>query len=185
NFKYFGEQLGGVFIIIGRIGESIFQKLVGPMDKTRNVAGGVAEAIRHLSDWFWNAGQNLNKLEEFLGDIDLTPFTDGIKTLAGYLSGDFNHGLKDASDAGKQLGDWFKSDVQPALAAVMPSFSSLGNTLTNTVVPAIFKAHEIGFNFLEHVFKAFGPLVERVVPPLIRFAGIIAGGLSDAIKFVT
>lgn len=185
NFKHFGDELGGVVIIVERLGESIFQKLFTPLSQTSGITNGVAEAIRHLSDWFWNTGESLHHLEQFLGDIDVTPFTDSIKRIAGLLSGQFQQALKFIGDEAKQVGEWFNSTLAPAIKDAMPGFTALANAILNNALPAIIQIHGFLNELIEQRLKVFIDVMERIIPPVVRFAGILAGQVADGIKFIT
>jgi SLT domain-containing protein/phage-related protein len=182
-----GERLGQVWDALKGVGGA-FSDLFGAIspfgDLFKRNTQTVGDGETALDNWAIAIFKVQDVIQNYIVPaIDI--FGEVIRKVTPFLQGEFNHALQDVGAVAKQIGDWFKSDVQPALQAVAPSFASLGDTLLNTVVPALFKAREIGVSFIEHVFKDFGPIAEKIVPPLIRFAGIVAGGLSDAIKFIT
>lgn len=114
----------------------------------------------------------------------IKPWIGDLRNIAGLLMGQFKDGLKFAGDSAKQLGDWFKSSVVPAIKDAAPGFQSLGHTLLENVIPAVIKIRGEAQQFIEHVIQKFGPIIGQIVPPLTRFAGVFAQDLSNGLKIV-
>jgi tape measure domain-containing protein len=81
------------------------------------------------------------------------------------------------SSHSKELGTWFKTSVIPAFKDAQPSFQALGDVITNKVAPAI---HNLTVAFISNVL----PVLMQIIPPVIRFAGVLAGALAEGIKTV-
>jgi phage-related protein len=72
----------------------------------------------------------------------------------------------------------------PAIAQAMPGFLSLAKTILTVVVPALVQIWAAGQQFYRQVAQALIPVIEHMLPPLVKLAGEIAGGLSVALKFL-
>jgi phage-related protein len=199
SWKAVTEELGYSIRKIGEVAGTV----LGPTLKLiKTDADPVAEAIQKLakgavdilSGALWTVSEAFVRVDKQLQAgkgplIDfangMKPLTDACKNLFALQWDQFKTVLNDVGKDAKQLGDWFKSDVAPALKDAAPGFESLGMTLLNTVAPAFIQIRGVVIDVIQHAFEKFAPIIERIVPPLIRFAGIIAKDVSDAIKFLT
>jgi phage-related protein len=121
-------------------------------------------------------------LEDFVNT--LKPFGPDLQNIAGLLGGQFQQAFTFASNSAKQLGDWFRTSVAPALKDAMPGFLSLAHVLLENVVPAVIRIRGEAQQFIEHVISKFGPILGQIIPPLIRFAGILAKDVAEGLKFI-
>lgn len=199
NVQGLGYELGRVFEAINGNGNNALgilnnhlSKLGGPVNVANSVLKGLnlvlseawyythqfADALSHI-----NVGGGLDMLlteGEKLGK----EFAPSLQNIAKLIGGEFMRELKDLSQVSQEFGRFFDTTVVPALKNAEPSFTKLGHVMLDVVVPALFKIRSVSMDVMEHAFKVFGPIIERIVPPLIRFAGIIAGGLADGLKFL-
>lgn len=155
---------------------------VGPMLKQASAEVGKLFGGLHLP----SGGDFSNFSDEFskVGSSLSKDFGPGLKYVSDMLKGEFLRELKDARDLVKNLSDFFSNQVGPALKQAAPGFQDLAKTLLNQVAPAVIGIRDKIMDVVEHAFKTFGPIVEKIVPPLIKFAGILAKDVSDALKFI-
>lgn len=170
-----GFAKGGLHILTGALWKTyeglsavavLFQSGKGPLEDfvhaTKTAGDTIAATGKSLARDFGPSLQNIGKL----------------------LGGELKRELKDAGDLAKQLGGWFVTSVVPALKQAEPGFSALAKTMLTTVIPGLISLRATIFDVTEHGFKTFGPMVEKIIPPLISFAGIVAKDLSEGLKFI-
>ena len=107
-----------------------------------------------------------------------------VKNLAGLMGGEFSKEIKDLGEDAKQLGLWFTSSVVPAFQKALPGFMNLGSTILGTVIPAFIQIRGIVVDVIQHAFQVFAPIVEKIIPPLIIFAGVLANNIANGFKFI-
>ena len=201
NFEYLKKQLGDVFNTVSTFGKYAFEQLMPPMTKASDLSAKVSTDIRKLGDWFWDTGVKVKNFENSLlgSGPAVENIVDGIKQAGGAFSqlgpplknilslqwDQFKTVLKDVGQDAKQVGDWFMSSVVPAFKQAAPGFANLGMTMLTTVIPAFIQIRSVVIDVLQNAFEKFAPIIEKIVPPLIVFAGIIANNLGNAIKFLT
>lgn len=178
-----------------------FGSLKSSLDPVKGDFDPLAEAIQRLAKGGLKIlTDGLGKLYEGLSAVNglfhggkgpLTDYVSSLKqwepplrNIANLLIGQFKDGLKFASDEAKQIGDWFKTSLLPALKEAEPGFNSLAHTILDTVVPALINIRGLIIEVAEHAFQKWLPIVEKIVPILIKFGGILAKDISDALKFI-
>jgi phage-related protein len=111
-------------------------------------------------------------------------FAPEIKNIANIIGGQLMRQLRDLGDLAQAVGKWFMSSVMPAIKDALPGFENLAHTLLDTVIPALLHMRDMTMDLIEHAVKTFGPIIERIIPPLMRFAGIIANDIANGLKFI-
>jgi phage-related protein len=104
--------------------------------------------------------------------------------IANLLKGELGKELKDLGKDAQQVGQWFMSSVVPAIKQALPGFENLGKTILTTVIPAVIQIRGIFVDVIQHAFEKFAPIIEKIVPPLIKFAGVLANDISNGLKFI-
>jgi phage-related protein len=157
-------------------------------DKMKSLSSG---ALKGITDDIGRFGQHVNDFANYLSHVDTKPFVDGIiqvggafKNIASLQWDQFKTVLKDIGEDAKQVGGWFLSSVVPAMKQAAPGFASLGMTMLTTVIPAFIQVRGVVIDVIQHAFEKFAPIIEQIVPPLIRFAGILAKDVSDGLQFI-
>lgn len=154
---------------VGREAADGLHKLIAPVREARDALGG---------------GETKTSFFSGLSSV-FKEFEPSLKNIASLLSGQFKDGLHFAIDSAKQFGDWFSKSVVPALKDAEPGFSQLGHVLLDQVAPALIKARGVAQDVIEHAISKFGPILGEIIPPLIRFAGILSKEVGDGLKFLT
>lgn len=185
-----GSFAGRMTILKDRLNdvkEHIGEKIIPILS---NLAGIVTDKILPDLDsfggWLSNAKTYIAPIAQDVQQFanSLTQAHSPLQNISSLLTGQLNRALKDVGDVARQVGGWFKSDVVPALKSAEPGFASLGHVIFDQVLPALFKIRGIAQDVIEHAIARFGPLLEKIVPPLIRFAGILAKDIGEALKFI-
>lgn len=157
-----------------------------------NFNPNIKDAANRLTDFVLNGVKQAAPIVKDLAEKISTLVKDGLQKFRDFLNSDFVKHLHDVSDtmknqlgpAVKQLGDWFQNQLVPAVKEVAPKFQDLANTFVTQVYPAItdvsLKVQELWVWFTVNLL----PILEKIVPPLIRFAGTLAKDLSDGLKQV-
>src|SRR5579859_2951741 len=165
---------------------------VGMIEIGQKLLPIATQGVNLLNTAMQNIGPVVSNVGNVFKSVNLSGLGDAFKdfgpplqNIANLMGGQLTQEFKDFSDAAKQVGSWFKSDVIPAIKDAWPGFKDLAMTILNTVIPAFIQIRGTVMDVIEHAFQKFGPIIEKIVPPLIRFAGIIAQDLSNGIKFVT
>lgn len=116
-------------------------------------------------------GQQLVQTFKDLGKtaMDLSP-------LANTIEGVVRHG--------QDLSDWFTNSVIPAVHQAEPGFRQLGDALSG-LLPAFKQIGDIVHGSFQKAFDDLLPVFKQAVPIIIQIAGVLAGGLGQAIKFLT
>lgn len=201
DFTVLGERIGNLFGTVGKVAalfaghlapsldgankqaKSLFSEGLFNLDAIMNpISRGIADFTKELNQFDFS--EIIGDVKQFAGTLT-TDFWPILQNIVGLLSGQFITTLQDVGKDAKQVGGWFASDVVPALEKVLPIFEDLAKTWLGTWIPALIQVKSIVIDVVQHAFEKFAPIVERLVPPLIQLAGILAGGLSSAIKFLT
>jgi tape measure domain-containing protein len=179
DFGRLGASLHPVSTDFDPLADKIQSLAQGGLNLLTNALNGAYVALSAV-DGLFHGGKG--PLEDFINT--LKPFGPDLQNIANLLGGQFRQAFQFASTEAKQFGDWFRSQVVPALKDALPGFLSLAHTLLENVVPAIIHIRGEAQQFIEHVIQKFGPLIGQTIPPLIRFAGIFAQDLSAGLKIV-
>ena len=146
----------------------------------RDVAGiisNIAQAIQGISKGGGGGGLST------LGDI-FKQLAPPIENIARLMGGEFGKELKDIGEDAKQFGGFFMSSVVPAIKQALPGFENLGKTILTTVIPAAIQIRGVFADVIQHAFVTFAPIIEKIIPPLIKFAGILANDIANGLKFI-
>jgi tape measure domain-containing protein len=199
NFKYLGEQFAYVFDILNGMGKSAFAQFSSSLTNLEGPTSTANILVRRFGDAFWDIGQAVHNFGTFLSGLNVSGFLSDMSKagsslssefgpsllrIANLIQGDFGRQLKDAGKLVQEFGRFFTTSIVPALKDAEPGFLNYAHVIVDTVIPAMFKIRSIVMDVVEHAFKVFGPIVERIIPPLIRFAGIIYNGLAEGMKFI-
>ena len=185
----FDEPLGLFVGSIQNLGD-VIRQIVAPAFKGLGdaVSGGnllanfrdLAIVIQHgLADALSQSGAFIDDLSHALKDA-----APSIQHIASLMGGEFTRELRDVGAAAQQIGQWFQSSVVPALRAAEPGFAALGRAMLTSVIPAFIQIRGVVMDVIEHAFKTFGPIIEKIIPPLIVFAGLLAQGIAAGLKFI-
>lgn len=193
-WKNIDVLLGSIEVHISRALSPALKTLKTDADPVAEVIGRLAKGgLDILSNILWNVEGALlavdKELETGKGPITnffgtFKSFLPDIQNIANLLMGQFKDGFKFASESAKQLGDWFKSSVAPALKDAMPGFIQLAHVMLQDVIPAIIQIRGVIMDVVEHALSKFGPILGQIIPPLIRFAGILAKDVAEGLKFI-
>lgn len=197
NFLEAWKNIQGLLQDIqGRIEKGLapaFRVLKTDADPVAEVIGNLAKGgLSILSSILWSVESALLEVDKEMaigkgGMIDfgnsLKQWEPPLRNIASLLIGQFKDGLKFAGEEARQIGGWFKTSLVPALKDVEPGFNSLAHTILDTTA-AMLKIRGIFTEVVEHGIKRFLPEIEKIIPPLIRFEGLLAGGVSAALKFI-
>lgn len=167
-------------------------------NKPAPVGGSVSQGsgsfgpLSQIIDIVGKAHVALQNFGTAISHINMQPFIDGMLQLKGPILNilslqwdQFKTVLKDVGQDAKQVGDWFMSSVVPAFKQAAPGFANLGMTMLTTVIPAFIQIRGVVIDVVQHAFTTFAPIIERIVPPLIKFAGILANDVANGLKFIT
>lgn len=156
----------------------IIASMIGP------AVASVTPIIKTLVTDFQNLFKNVNPGA-------MAGMTDGFKqflpvltTVGNLLKGELVHEFQQFGIMAQQVGQWFMTSVVPALRQAEPGFANLAKTILTTVIPAMIQIRAVVMDVIEHAFKIFGPIIEKIIPPLIVFAGQLANGIGGALKFI-
>jgi phage-related protein len=203
-FKTSIEDLKISFSMLLKTGEDVGSMIMKQLGINFSGTGKQAEdlgkgALKALADFFKDVARGAQDFSNWLNKIDIGEFIDGIKqagsslvsnfgpsiqNIVGLLKGQFSDGFNFAISTAKQLADWFKTAVVPAIKDALPGFMNLAHVILDTVVPAMINIRTIFQDVVEHAFKVFLPIIEQAVPPLIRFAGVLADNIGNGLKFI-
>lgn len=200
-FKDFAGSVGkGIVDTFHKMGD-----VIGDVSSHISVSKDAFSAFKDFSGFikqnidFWsgqifkdlgNALQPLQGLfSGFSGRIDITrksvaDFMAPINNMVSTLGYGLDTAIKQSEPGIKRFADWLKGPVASAVNDAKPGFAKLGDALSG-LGKAFERIGSVKLDSLVKIFKDFEPIVEKVVPPTIRFAGVIAGDLADGIKFAT
>lgn len=136
----------------------------------------VGDAFETIDGYAKQFGQGL--------DAVIRQITPTIKEVSGIIGGQLSANFKFAVDTGKQLSQWWHAEMWPAIQQALPGFEHLANTLMTDVVPGLAKLWAMGQATGRAITADFLPVFEKAYPILVRIYGIIAEGLSQALKFL-
>ncbi len=144
----------------------------------------IGPAVDHVGKLF-SSFQGMGKGISF-GDIgkEILKIYPGIQKVADIFKGEFSTDVQFALKWAKQISQWFKSDMEPAIKQVMPSFISLSKALINNLAPALVKAWAAGQQIYRLFISDVIPIFEKVAPIVVKLAGFLADKLAQAIKFL-
>jgi hypothetical protein len=109
----------------------------------------------------------------------------GIKQVAQIIGKELSADIQFALKWGKQISQWFQSDMLPAIKQAMPGFMSLSKVIINDLAPALARAWAAGQQMYRLFIADFIPVFEKAAPIVTKIAGILANNLSKAIVFLT
>jgi TP901 family phage tail tape measure protein len=185
------NEVGQAFQVLG----ARLNPIKGDFDPLADAIAGIAKGgLGILTNLLWKAYEGISAFAQAInsGKGPLADFANAFKdfgpplqNIANLMVGELKRAFGDFGALAKQVGGWFMSDVVPAIKAAWPGFHDLAMTILNTVIPAFFQIRSVVMDVIEHAFKTFGPIVEKIVPPLIRFAGILAGDVANGLKVIT
>lgn len=101
-----------------------------------------------------------------------------------FVKGQLYKDLETAGIAIQQVSFWIDMTLKPALKAALPAFENLGTIMITRVLPAFLSIWAAGQNLTRRLLPILIDVVEHAIPPIIRFASIIADGLGHAISFL-
>jgi phage-related protein len=196
----FHDAWASVGSVVRDLGQT-FGSLKSSLDPVKGDFDPLAETIQKLAkgglniltDMLWKVYEGLSAVNGLFhgGKGPLEDYANGLKqwepplkNIASLLMGQFQDSLKFVGQQAQQIGGWFKSSLLPALKDAAPGFSSLAHTILDTVVPALIQIRGMIIEVAEHAFAKWLPIVEKIVPILVRFGGILAKDISDALKFI-
>jgi phage-related protein len=150
----------------------------------------IHDAANKLTDFVLNGVKQAAPIVKDLAQNISNLVKNGLQKWNDLLNSDFVKHLHDVADtmrgqlgpAVKQLGDWFQHQLVPAVKEVAPKFQDLANTFVTQVYPAITDINVKLAEFRLWLAVNVLPIVEKIIPPLLRFAGTLAKDVSDAIK---
>jgi hypothetical protein len=194
------SQLGYLFNVIwqtaGLLAGAFGLSLSGASDKAKSLGSG---ALISLSNTLQNLTLDIHNAAIWLQQFDFSEIIAGakqaastfnadfgpaLKNIAGLLGGQFKQTLRDVSTDAQQFGKWFESSVVPALQKAEPGFLQLGKVVLTDVLPALIQLRGIATDVIQHALETFGPVLAKIIPPLVVLSGQIAGGLAVALKFL-
>lgn len=170
----FSDALGKAYPLIKSVGDS-FHSLAITIEKDLSTVN-LRPLVADFQEFMRGAQQT--------GSALLKEFGPAIQNVANLMKGEFMRELHDVGALIQQVAGWFMTSVVPALKQAEPGFANLAKTVLTTVVPAMIQIRGIVMDVVEHAFKTFGPIIERIVPPLIRFAGLLANDVANGLKFI-
>lgn len=157
--------------------------LKGMLPDMRDVAFQLGEFVIHVEDAAKGPVINLAK-----GLANLVQ--NGFKLVKDIMASDLMTNMRNMSEnmrnmmlpAIQGVGTWIQNSLLPALRDVGPKFADLGKTLATDVLPAVLTVY-VGIQSLVPWLEVhLLPILEAIIPPLIQFAGVLAQGVSTAIK---
>lgn len=150
-----------------------------------------ASQLLPVMDMIGKATKAFQDFGNSLSHIDMTPFAGGLLQLKNAVGNilslqwdQLKTIFKDLGADAKQVGGWFKSDVAPAIKDALPGFANLGMTILTDVIPTFIKVRNVVIDVMQHAFEKFAPIIEKIVPPLIKFAGVLANDIANGLKFI-
>jgi TP901 family phage tail tape measure protein len=154
----------------------IVKQLAGPIASLQQI---VTPVFAEVSD---GAKTFKDSLSGLFTHIDIKPLTDGLNQIARIMSGEAIQNLKFFGDTVKQVSDWFKTDMAPAIQQAMPGFQALGHALMQNVLPALAGLWANGQQIVRSVMPPLIQAFEKAEPIIVRIAGFIDGLLGWALK---
>jgi hypothetical protein len=144
----------------------------------RTVAGIISNIATSIQG-FSKGGGGLSSLGDMFKQLG-----PPIQNIAKLMGGELGKEFKDLGQDAQQVGQWFMTSVVPAIKQALPGFENLGKTILTTVIPAAIQIRGVFVDVIQHAFEKFAPIIEKIVPPLIKFAGILANDVGNGLKFI-
>jgi TP901 family phage tail tape measure protein len=193
NLTDFNDAVKAVGVVIqqvemdfGKLGAAL-DPIQGDFDPLANTIASLAQgALSTVSGLLWDISGAFIAVDKQVqaGKGPLIELGKAFQNIGNLLKGEIGKELRDVGEDAKQIGTWFMSSVVPAIKQTLPGFESLGKTILTTVIPAAIQIRSVFADVIQHAFTTFAPIIEKIIPPLILLAGIMAGQLSNAIKFL-
>lgn len=184
--SYLAGKFGELFDKTSPLG-GILQQIGSDFDPIAKAIQGIAQSgVDTVGGFFAGIAFNLAELDNAIenGKGPFADFVGSLQNLSKAVSGELSSELKTLGQDAKQVGDWFNTSVVPALKQAEPGFSSLASAILG-MAPVFIQIRSIVVDIIQNAFEKFAPIIEKIVPPLIVLAGIIAGQVSNAIQFLT
>jgi len=167
----------------GNVGQGIVNVFKFLGDALGKVGGLVASL--HLGDLFGQIGKALGGLSS---NSALTGFLsslkDGFGQVGSIVGGTLKENFKTFGAILADLGKWWQTTMQPAIAAVMPAFERLGKIIATTVVPAFAQIWAVGQQVMRTVLPPLSKAFETIAPVIVKVAGFLADQLGQALKTI-
>lgn len=80
---------------------------------------------------------------------------------------------------------WWNNVMGPALQEASGGFQHFGDAITQYLIPAMIGINEHAGQLIQSDLPTLLDTFERLAPPVVRLAGMIAGALGDAIQFLS
>lgn len=171
------SQVGGLFKTVGTdadpIANIIGNIVRGGLDVLTGLLRGAADAIRGLGQAFSGSG-----IAGFLSSL-YQGFQQAQQIVGGQLQANF----KTFTDIIKDLGKWWQTTMQPAIAQAAPAFERLGGIIAN-VAPSFAKVWAGGQQVTREVMPPLIKAFETIAPIVVKVGGFLADNLGQALKFI-
>ena len=178
-FQVLGEKLKPISVDVDPIADAIGTLAHNGLEVLTNILWKAYEGISAVNGIFLGGK---GPLEDFGNGIK--QIVKAIQPTAAILAGQFKADLKWLGDTFNQIGAWVQSSLMPALATLVPPFMSIANTVATNLLPAFATLYASGHQLVESILTPLIGVLERILPPVISFAGLLAGGLAAGFKVV-
>lgn len=152
------------------------------LDDTMGPLAPIFKTIMDASKGFGDTIASLGKDPGVLGFI--ASLKDGFQQVGQIIGGQVGQDFQQFMQTAQQVGNWFQTDMLPAIQQAMPGFEHLGSVLATDVAPALAQIWAIGQQFTSQVLPPLIQGFETIAPIAVQVGGFLANQLGNALQFL-
>jgi len=156
------------------------QALVGAMSIASGVMRLFTQGLQILTGIINQLRPTLQQVASILSGTFVQAFNQ-LRTATG---SQLNAGFELFGNILKQVGEWAKSSLVPALQQLLPVLARLGSSIVSNVVPIMINFRDLVLKIAEVALPPLMGILGFIIPVALRLASVIGGILTGAFNII-